>query len=106
MVRRIVWLSAPLAFAAAFLGAARPQAPSPGGTPSPDAPIPSLPIIRIVGAPKPKRPTALPAFTAPVDPTAQGIARTVHDASNYDLHLSGYFPLDPEEYHKLVHAYA
>ena len=104
MVRRIVWLSAPLAFAAALLGAARPQAPSPGGTPSPDAPIPSVPIIRIVGAAKPKIPIALPAFTAPVDPRVQGIARTVHDALNDDLDFSGYFSLVPEEYHKLVHA--
>src|SRR3989454_4473389 len=104
MVRRIVWLSAPLAFAAALLGAARPQAPSPGGTPSADAPIPSVPIIRIVRAAKPKIPIALPAFTALVDPRVQGIARTVHDALNDDLDFSGYFSLVPEEYHKLVHA--
>src|SRR3989454_143306 len=103
MVRRIVWLSAPLAFAAALLGAARPQAPSPGGTPSADAPIPSVPIIRIVRAAKPKIPIALPAFTALVDPRVQGIARTVHDALNDDLDFSGYFSLVPEEYHKLVH---
>src|SRR3989442_8110566 len=104
MVRRIVWLSAPLAFAAALLGAARPQAPSPGGTPPPEAPIPSVPIIRIVGAAKPKIPIALPAFTAPADPRAQAMARAVHDVVNDDLDFSGYFSLIPEEYHKLVHA--
>jgi len=103
-VRNVVWLSIALTFAATLPGAARLQAPPAGGAPPPDAPIPTVPIIRIFGAAKPKIPIALPAFTAPSDPKAQEIARSVHDVVNDDLDFSGYFSLVPEEYHKLVHA--
>jgi TolB protein len=88
----------------ALLFAASRQSPPSGASPPPEAPIPSVPIIRIVGAAKPKIPIALPAFTASSDPKAQDIARTVHDVMNDDLDFSGYFSLVPEEYHKLVHA--
>jgi TolB protein len=103
IVRRCVWLSAPLVLAATLLGAARAPGPVSSGAPPPEQPIPSVPIIRIVGAAKPKIPIALPAFTAPADTKVQEFARTIHDVINDDLDFSGYFSLVPEEYHKLVH---
>ena len=73
-----------------------------GQAPPPDAPIPSVPIIRIVGAARPKIPIALPAFQAPADAKAQEIARTIRDTVRDDLDFSGFFSIVPEEYHKLV----
>jgi len=90
--------------ALATLGASLQETPSPAGTPPPEAPIPSVPIIRIVGAAKPKQPIALPAFTAGADGKVQDAARTIHDTIRDDLDFSGYFAIVPEDYHKLVHS--
>ena len=99
---RRLWVTVFVAFVT--LGASLQETPSPGGTPPPEAPIPSVPIIRIVGAAKPKQPIALPAFAASADSKAQDAARTIHDTIRDDLDFSGYFAIVPEEYHKLVHA--
>ena len=94
----------PLLLACAALTAtAGPQPPASGATPPPDAPIPSVPLIRIVGAARPKIPIAVPAFSTGPDSRVQDSARTIHDVVSADLDFSGYFSLVPEEYHKLVH---
>jgi len=96
-------LSATTIVTALVLSAPGADAQSSGGSPPPEAPIPSVPIIRIVGAAKPKQPIALPAFVASGDAKAQEAARTLHDTLRDDLDFSGYFAIIPEEYHKLVH---
>ena len=98
-----IGLSATALVAGFALGATLLKAQSAGGTPPPEAPIPSVPIIRIVGAAKPKQPIALPPFAAGGDAKAQEAARVMHDTLRDDLDFSGYFAIIPEEYHKLVH---
>jgi TolB protein len=100
IARRFAFPLVSLGVAAAVTSFARLE----GQTPSPDAPIPSVPIIRIVGAARPKIPIALPAFQSPTDARAQDVARTIRDTVRDDLDFSGFFSIVPEEYHKLVRA--
>jgi TolB protein len=100
IARRIVLPLVSLGVASAVMVAARLEAQSP----PPDAPIPSVPIIRIVGAARPKIPIALPAFQSQPDAKAQDVARTIRDTVRDDLDFSGFFSIVPEEYHKLVRA--
>ncbi|HYS05883.1 MAG TPA: Tol-Pal system beta propeller repeat protein TolB [Candidatus Dormibacteraeota bacterium] len=99
---RRLWVRVLVAFL--VLGVSLQKSLSQSGTPPPEAPIPSVPIIRIIGAAKPKQPIALPAFTATGDSKAQDAARTIHDTIRDDLDFSGYFLIIPDEYYKLVHA--
>ncbi|PYT18359.1 MAG: Tol-Pal system beta propeller repeat protein TolB [Acidobacteria bacterium] len=82
--------------------AARQESPSQAQTPPSEPPIPSVPIIRIVGPAKPKIPIAIPAFQASADGRARDLAKETRDTLRDDLDFSGYFSIVPEEYHKLV----
>ncbi len=86
----------------AALAAARRDAPEQGQTPPPEAPIPTAPIIQIVGTAKPKIPIALPSFQASADGRAKDLSKETRDTLRDDLDISGYFAIVPEEYHKLV----
>ncbi|MBI1951194.1 MAG: Tol-Pal system beta propeller repeat protein TolB [Acidobacteria bacterium] len=97
LLRRFAWLSLPLAFTAATT-VAKQEAQAPPT----EAPIPSVPIIRIVGAARPKIPIALPAPQSPAGARAQEVAGTIRDTVRDDLDFSGFFSIVPEEYHKLV----
>ena len=99
---RRLWVTVLVAFLA--LGASLQDSFSQSTTPPPEAPIPSVPIIRIIGPAKPKQPIALPAFTASAESKVQDAARTIHDTIRDDLDFSGYFAIIPDEYYKLVHA--
>jgi len=98
---RRLWVTVLVAFMA--LGASLQESLSQSGTPPPDAPIPSVPIIRMIGTAKPKQQIALPAFTPTADSKAQDAARTIHDTIRDDLDFSGYFAIVPDEYYKMVH---
>src|SRR2546427_8837808 len=82
--------------------AARQESPASAQTPPSEPPIPSVPIIRIVGPAKPKIPIAIPAFQASADGRAHDLAKETRDTLRDDLDFSGYFSIVPEEYHKLV----
>jgi len=88
--------------AAALAVAARQESPAQGQSPPPEAPIPTAPIIQIVGAAKPKIPIAVPSFQAATDGRAKDLSKETRDTLRDDLDISGYFSIVPEEYHKLV----
>ena len=96
-LEKLLWPAAPLVLLGGMVGglalAARQESPAPAQTPPPEAPIPAVPIIRIVGAAKPKIPIAVPAFQGGADGKAQELAKETHDTLRDDLDFSGYFSI-------------